>query len=165
MAKIQVLLSKFGALSFSSLKLYFWHALGHEHKLHRPSGVNASHITRRLVLAVELVARRFYELGASPKGSSIKRLNSKLKKKSHLKFERKFRRMSETIKNNFGCMPCISCAINAGERTSNSWLSVWCPCKALDHQRSKEEFYIPVAVPLEILREYRGEFHFLRTEV
>lgn len=87
MAKIQVLLSKFGALSFSSLKLYFWHALGHEHKLHRPSGVNAPHITRRLVLAVELVARRFYELGASPKGSSIKTKKAKFKIKKEISFK------------------------------------------------------------------------------
>ena len=98
-------------------------------------------ITWQLVLVVELVARRFYWLEVSPKGSSIKRSNSKLKRKSRLKFERKFRRKSEIIKNNFGCMPCVSCAINVGERTSsNSWLSVWCPCKVLDHQRSKEEF-------------------------
>ena len=75
------------------------------------------------------------------KGLFYKKAKFKIKKKkSRLKFERKFRRKSEIIKNNFGCMPCISCAINAGERTSDSWLSVWCPCKVLDHQRSKEEF-------------------------
>ena len=57
-------------------------ALGHEHKLLRPSGVNAPKLLTNWFWWVGSVVCRFYFLGTSSKGSSLLRFPTLYKKRS-----------------------------------------------------------------------------------
>ncbi len=57
-------------------------APGHEYKLLNPLGVNAPGLLDNWFWRVGLVARRFYYLEASPKGSSLERFPTLSKKKA-----------------------------------------------------------------------------------
>ena len=58
---------------------------GHEYKLLSPSGVNAPGLPGNWFWQAGLVARRFYCLEVSPKGSSLERFPTLSKKKKPTK--------------------------------------------------------------------------------